>query len=209
MQGTGKRIIFLTGILWCVFLTACSGNGFGENTTKSEKIGADTFQMENSMDSFREMPDGEEENMEQEIMTGSYAIQNTGTGKNIRPRNASTQDEAEVILYRHAKWKCMTWNFVHVEDNVYQLENLYTHKTFEPSEEPVSGAALWQQPIQEKDSQYWEFISLSDGIYLIRLKGTKLYVTISSEKGNSPIILMPREEGSNQEWTLIEQYPKY
>jgi len=74
MQGIGKSIILLTGILLCVFLTACSGNDSGENATKLEKTEADTFQMENSMDSSSEMPDGEEENMEQEIIAGSFAI---------------------------------------------------------------------------------------------------------------------------------------
>ncbi len=44
---------------------------------------------------------------------------------------------------------------------------------------------------------------------MIRLKDTDLYIAISSDKDNSPIILSGLEDSDRQTWTLIEQYPPY
>jgi hypothetical protein len=140
------------------------------------------------------------------IINGSFAIHNVKTGKNIRPYNAGISDGNDIILYPHHEWKCMTWQFHHIDGTAYQLQNLYTQKTFEPMSILELGVALWQQPLNTNSPQ-WEFIKQQEEIYLIKLKGTELYITISSDKTNSPIILMPYENSNNQQWVLLEQYP--
>ena len=76
-------------------------------------------------------------------LTRSFAIQNVQTGKNIRPYNSGTSNGNRIVLYDHNEWKCLTYEFIHVEKNIYQLKNLYTQKTFEPSSSLQSGVSLW------------------------------------------------------------------
>ncbi|QUS40062.1 hypothetical protein RPMA_15410 [Tardiphaga alba] len=142
----------------------------------------------------------------QEVGT-TYAIQNVLTAKNIRPFEAKKDDGNNIILYDHWSWKCMTWQFDQVQGNTYQLRNVYTSKTLEPSGTPGAMTALWQQPLGSSKTQYWDFISDGGETYLIRLKDTQLYVTISSEKTNSPIVLKPLQNSTAQKWRLIRQNP--
>lgn len=135
-----------------------------------------------------------------------YAIQNVETGKNIRPYKAGVADGNQIILYNHAKWKCMTWDFVSTFDEGYQLKNWYTSKTFVPSSIAESGSNLSQQPLRE-DSHHWEFIKQPDNTFLIRVLGTDLFLTVSSNKTNSPILLLPEQHTDRQKWRLIKQSP--
>lgn len=137
----------------------------------------------------------------------TFAIQNVKTGMDIRPYNASIYNETKIIQYKHAKWECMTWQMIKLEDGSYLLKNLYTQKTFQPKPSREPGTALWQQPLEANDNQYWEFIKLPNGTYNIKLKGTELYVTASSSENNAPIILIPLQEAADQKWILIEQHP--
>jgi hypothetical protein len=147
------------------------------------------------------------ENMQ--VINGAFAIHNVETGKNLRPYNANVSNGNRIVLYPHNEWKCLTWRFNHIEGTTYQLKNLYTEKTFEPKSSPESGVALWQQPLTKDSSQYWEFIEQPDDTYLIRLKDTELYITLSSDKTNSDIILMTYQNSSKQQLILIEQYPRF
>jgi hypothetical protein len=137
----------------------------------------------------------------------TYAIQNTGTGKDIRVYNAGNDDGTQIILYNHNNWECMTWQLIQLEDNTYLLKNLYTQKTFEPSAVPQSGVGLWQQTLGGSRLQYWEFIEQSNETYLLRLKDTELYVTATSDKNDTPIALMPKQDSDSQLWKLIRQNP--
>ena len=146
------------------------------------------------------------ENFSNEVITGSFAIRNIETGKNIRPYNANTSDENKIILYPHNEWKCLTWQFNHIGGTTYYLQNLYTQKTFEPMSTVETGVALWQKPLNNYSPQ-WEFLDQQNSIYVIRLKNTELYITISSNKNDSSIILMPFQNSKSQQWELVEQYP--
>ncbi|MDR2709521.1 MAG: RICIN domain-containing protein [Elusimicrobiota bacterium] len=147
----------------------------------------------------------------QSIISGTFAIKNPQTQKDVRPYRAGTADGNKIILYPHQEWKCMTWNFRHIEGSTYQLENLFTGKTFQASSAVKAGVTLWQQPLVNNDSaQYWEFLKQDNDTYLIRLKNTELYITISSDETNSNIILMPYQRNSTkQQWALIEQSPTF
>lgn len=142
----------------------------------------------------------------QNLITGDFAIRNIETSKNIRPYNAGTSDGNKIILYPHNEWKCLTWQFNHIDGTIYQLQNVYTQKTFEPVSAAEKGVALWQQPLNEY-SPKWEFLEQQEGVYAIRLVDTDLYITISSVKTDESIILMPYDNLSTQHWELIEQYP--
>lgn len=66
-----------------------------------------------------------------QTISGTYAIQNTVTNKNLRPYDAGNQNGNRIVLYNHVEWKCMTWQFIKLADNTYQLKNLFTSKTFQ------------------------------------------------------------------------------
>ncbi len=137
----------------------------------------------------------------------TYAIQNVGTGKDIRVYNVGVENETEIILYSHNEWECLTWQFIQLEENVFLLKNLYTQKSFEPSTVPVAGVNLWQQTLGGSPLQYWEFIKQSDETYLIRLKDTELYLTVTSDENDSDIVLMPKQDSDKQLWRLVRQNP--
>lgn len=137
------------------------------------------------------------------------AIQNVATGKNLRPYNAGKQDGNRIILYSHHKWMCLTWDFQQVGDQTFKLKNRYTGKTFQVDSLPVAGSSLYQQPLRADSLQDWEFIKKAENVYNIRLKGTNLYITISSAKINSPIILQHKDSTTRQEWRLLPQNPLF
>lgn len=139
----------------------------------------------------------------------TYAIRNVGVNKDIRVYNVGVEDETKVILYTHNHWECLTWQFIQLEENTFLLKNLATQKTFEPASAPKEGVALWQKSLGGSRLQYWQFIKQTDETYLIRLKDSELYLTATSDKDNSPIVLMPKQDTDKQLWRLIKQNPIY
>lgn len=137
----------------------------------------------------------------------SYAVQNVASGKDLRPQGANAADGTGIVTYDHWAWKCMTWRFVPAGGNTFRLENRYTAKTLQPSGRPAPQTSLWQRPLTDDAAQRWEFVPGPDGTYRIKLAGTALYLTASSERTNSPVILMPAQGSSAQQWKLIAQDP--
>lgn len=137
----------------------------------------------------------------------TYAIQNLATGKAIRPFNAKYESGIDIISYPLKNWECITWEFIEIDTNTYLLKDLFSEKSFQPKSEPKEGVGLWQQSLGGTKLQYWEFLKQTDEAYLIRLKGTELYVTACSDKTNSPIILMPKLDDKKQLWKKVRQTP--
>lgn len=137
----------------------------------------------------------------------TFAIQNVETKKALRPYNANIQNEVELISYPLKNWECITWEMIEIDEHTFLLKDLFTEKTFQPKSEPHPGVGLWQQSLGGTQLQYWEFLKQTDNSYLIRLKGTELYITASSAKTDSPIILMPKQNSQTQLWKLIRQTP--
>jgi hypothetical protein len=140
------------------------------------------------------------------LRTNTFAMQNAGTGMDIRVYNAGIADETKIIIYPHHNWECMTWQMIEQDDGSYLLKNLYTEKGFEPSESPAEGVTLWQQTLSAKEIQSWIFEEIN-GQYRIRLKDTDLYLTAETDKTNANLILMFKAEDKKQFWTLIPQQP--
>lgn len=142
---------------------------------------------------------------------GTYAIKNVETGILLRIKDANKSDGTPLVAYSPVNWKCVTWDFNHVDRQIYQLRNLFTGKTFQPvNSTPSDGVSLEQEPLISKQaSQQYEFIPVEKDIYLIRLKGTDLYITPSDNKGtiNSEIILAKKRGGKLQQWEIYEQKP--
>jgi len=137
----------------------------------------------------------------------TYAIQNASTGLCVRPYNAEYKIGNNIISYTHQNWECITWEMVALGNETYLLKNLFTEKTFQPKTAPKAGVELWQQSMGGTQLQYWEFLKQADETYLIRLKGTELYLTASSDKVNSAIILQTKQDIKTQNWKLVRQTP--
>jgi len=143
-----------------------------------------------------------------QAINGTYAIQNTVTNKNLRPYDAGNQNGNRIVSYDHIAWKCMTWEFINLKDSTYQLRNLFTSKTFQSKDTPAKkGSTLEQQPLSTSATQQWEFIKTSKNAYFIRLKGTDLYITASSDETNSDILLQEKQKTALQAWRLVAQKP--
>ncbi|MVN77526.1 hypothetical protein GO988_14415 [Hymenobacter sp. HMF4947] len=145
-----------------------------------------------------------------QVLQGTFAIRNVKTGLLLRIQDAQSADGTALVAYPPTNWKYMTWNFEHVEGNVYRLQNLLTHKTFQPDAAPAAGAALHQRPLAANQaSQQWEFEPGVGQTYRIRLRGTALYVTPAHATGavNTPILLAKKMDAPLQFWTLYRQHP--
>ncbi|WP_428663979.1 RICIN domain-containing protein [Runella sp.] len=143
---------------------------------------------------------------------GTFAVQNVATQKNLRPYEAQKAEGNRIVLYDHREWKCMTWDFQHKTDNVYQLKNLFTAKTFQTETQPKAGDKLIQKTLINDDlQQEWEFIKEAENQYSIRLKNTNLYVTAADSNGadNSAIILQEKQKSDLQRWKLVAQTPSF
>ena len=140
------------------------------------------------------------------LRTNTFAIQNVGTGMDIRVYNAGVPDGTKIILYPHHNWECMTWQIIENDGGSCLLKNLYTEKGFESSAEPSAGISLWQKPLKAKDCQRWVFEKIDDA-YRIRLSNTEWYLAAESSETNANLILLSSTNDNKQRWKLIEQHP--
>lgn len=141
---------------------------------------------------------------------GTYAIKNEQTGMLLRVKDAQSANGTPLVAYYPENWKCMTWDFQHVEGNTYKLKNLFTSKTFQPVTEANAGVALEEQPLNaDNATQQYEFEPIDQDTFLIKLKGTDLYLTPSDKKGsvNSKIILAKKTNTKDQYWDIYQQSP--
>ncbi len=146
-----------------------------------------------------------------QVIRGTYAIKNNETGILLRIKDANKSNGTHLVAYPPVNWKCVTWDFKHVEGQSYQLKNLFTSKTFQPANSASADRiALEQQPlVLNQQSQQYEFVPVEKDTYLIKLKGTGLYITPSDNKGaeNADIILAAKNGNKLQQWTIYEQKP--
>lgn len=147
-----------------------------------------------------------------QVIKGTYAIRNVQTGMSLRIKDANKNDGTPLVAYSPVNWKCMTWDFKHIQGQTYQLKNLFTSKTFQSKSLDASdGVSLEQRPIVENAPvQQYEFIPIEKDNYLIKLKDKDLYLTPSDSKGatNSAIILTKKNNIKLQQWTIYEQHPE-
>lgn len=146
-----------------------------------------------------------------QIIKGTYAIKNVKTGLLLRIKDANKTDGTPLVTYTPVNWKCVTWDFNHIDGQAYQLKNLFTGKSIQSlSQVPSSGDALKQQLLNNTKMQQYEFIPVEKNVYLIKLKGTDLYVTPIDEKGsiNAPIIFLKKNGSKLQLWTIYKQHPE-
>ncbi len=146
-----------------------------------------------------------------QTIQGTYAIKNVQTGMLLRIKDANGKNGTPLVAYTPINWKCMTWDFKHIDSNTYQLQNLFTGKTFQPKNNVATeGVLLEQQPlVMAQPNQQYDFIAVKKEVYLIRATGTDLYLTPVDKNGNTDTgITLYKKNGSPlQQWTIYLQKP--
>lgn len=170
---------FLTYGLWLVALVLIGAIGFRTRKNYQKKVGR----------------------------ANVFAVQNVRNRMNLRPLNAGLEDGAWIILYKHANWECMTWEFIHLEDGSLLLRNVFTEKSWHPVADPAPGVQLAQVPLGGVRYQGVLMEKLPDGTCLLRLQGTNLYLTPGSDEVNAPVVLMQKDGTDRQRWRLVPQRP--
>jgi hypothetical protein len=144
---------------------------------------------------------------------GTFAIKNIETEMLLRPKSANKSDHTPIVLYSPTNWKCLTWDFINVNENTYHLKNLFTDKTFQPINLNTSAKIELEQLPLEIGSvkQQWEFIEVNENQYLIKLTGSDLYITPENSCGdtNSNVYLEPKRDDNLQLWAIYEQNPSH
>ena len=144
-----------------------------------------------------------------QIISGTYAIKNVQTGMLLRVKDANNKNGTPLVSYEPVNWKCMTWDFKHIEGDTYQLKNLFTGKTFQTNES-VNGGVLEQQPLVTAQlNQLYDFIPLQNNVFLIKQKGSELYLTPTDKNGgiNTNMKMAKKDDSKFQQWTIYEQKP--
>ncbi|MBL4679048.1 MAG: RICIN domain-containing protein [Mucilaginibacter sp.] len=144
-----------------------------------------------------------------QTIKGTYAIKNVETGMLLRIKDANTKNGTPIVLYEPQNWKCMTWDFKHVDGNTYQLQNLFSGKTLQALS-ASTGSVFDEQPIKQSEaSQLYDFEPAGKNVFLIKLKGTDQYITSTgeSEQINSLVKLAPKSGSKSQQWTIYQQSP--
>ena len=144
-----------------------------------------------------------------QVIKGTYAIKNVQTGMLLRMKDANNKNGTPLVAYEPVNWKCMTWDFKHIEGETYQLKNLFTGKTFQ-AVDSINGGVLEQQPLVASQlNQQYDFVPVGINIYFIKLKGSDLYLTPTDKNGavNSRIKLAKKDGSKLQQWTIYEQNP--
>ena len=144
-----------------------------------------------------------------QVIKGTYAIKNVQTGMLLRVKDANNKNGTPLVSYEPVNWKCMTWDFKHIEGDTYQLKNLFTGKTFQ-AVDSADGEVLEQQPLVTAQlNQQYDFVPVKNNIFLIKQKGSELYLTPSDKNGavNSSIKIAKKDGSKLQQWTIYEQNP--
>jgi Ricin-type beta-trefoil lectin domain-like len=146
-----------------------------------------------------------------QVIRGTYAIKNIQTGMLLRIKDANGKNGTPLVAYTPLNWKCMTWDFKHIDSNTYQLQNLFTSKTFQCEKGVAAeGVLMEQQPLVMKQiNQQYVFIAVKKDVYLIRVKGRDLYLTPVDKNGTTDtgITLLKNDGSTLQKWTIYEQKP--
>ena len=135
----------------------------------------------------------------------SYQIRNCKFDELLRPKDANNADGVHLVLYPAQPWKCMTWKLQPMGDSKVQLQNHFTHKTFEVQKSGTHPVVV-QIPFDRDAAKrsVWKLEKLPNGFYRISDVATGQALTAISK---NEVVLTAGEEKPEQQWDLIETDP--
>jgi hypothetical protein len=136
--------------------------------------------------------------------TNSYQIRNQKFGDLLRPKDANNAEGTRIVLYPAQPWKCMTWKLRPAGENVYQVQNHFTSKTFviKPGndERNVVQTAF---PREATERPTWQFTKLTDGSYKISdPKSGEVLTAVDGDGRAAQVVAAPWQEKPEQKWLL-------
>jgi hypothetical protein len=139
------------------------------------------------------------------VVEKSYQIRNCKFGELLRPENANNANGTHIVLYPAQPWKCMTWKLLPAGDSAFQLQNHFTHKTFESGTNGTQSVVV-QIPFAREASKRpsWKLEKLPNGFYRIVDVASGQSLSASSK---DVVVLAPKDETQEQQWELIEIDP--
>ncbi len=103
-----------------------------------------------------------------QVEENSYMVQNVGTGKVMRIKDANSKNGTPIVAYSPVEWKCVTWDFRKLANGNYHLVNLFSGKTMQPA---TDGKAMEEQPLDKNsETQQFQVVKTSRNQYEIKLK---------------------------------------
>ena len=139
----------------------------------------------------------------------SYQIRNVKFGELLRPEDANSANGTRLVLYPAQPWKCMTWKFFPAGDDVFQLKNHFTAKTFLAGSTNEFVSPVTQVPFGQDAATRpaWRFVKLSDGTYeIVEIKSGHALTAVTAD-GSEKIVTEAWSEKPAQKWELIETDP--
>ncbi len=98
-------------------------------------------------------------------------IINSQTSKSLRPYNAGTGDNVNIVQYTYnSTWTSEHWTITDLGNNYYSIRNVYTGKSLRPlNASTIAGANIIQYTYDSTwQSEQWELIPEGAGYYGIR-----------------------------------------
>ena len=144
------------------------------------------------------------------LMIMGAQISNQKYGGLLRPLNAKRSEGTPLVLHPSQPWKCMSWKFDRRGNQIYQLTNYFTEKSFQPLEGQIAPPIpLVQASLAQNKAQLWQFVPIGSGLYKILSVETGLALTAVELEDTSQIavFLSPWENSEQQQWVL-DDLPK-
>ncbi len=143
----------------------------------------------------------------------TYQLRNQQFGDLLRPQDANSADGTLIVLYPAQPWKCMTWRLQPAGGATFQVQNLFTAKTFAPDRlAETRQSAVVQVPFKSGtgDVPAWSFTQLKDGSYkIIEPQSGQALTAVKGEKDSQIRVVMAAwQELNSQKWELQKMDPK-
>lgn len=107
-------------------------------------------------------------------IAGTKNIVNKYTNKALRPLNAGTANDVQIVQYAlTSNWNSQKWEIVDIGGNYYKIVNKHTGKALRPLAGGTGNdVSIVQYGYNGWDTQKWEFIDAGNGYYQIKNKHT-------------------------------------
>jgi hypothetical protein len=142
----------------------------------------------------------------------TYQIRNLKYQELLRPLDANNADGTPIVLYSAQPWKCMTWRLQPAGESAFQVQNLFTFKTFGVSSTTNLPPSVSQVPLAPRGgvSPTWRFLRLEDGNYKITdsHSGRALTAVKAAGEYSIKIVAAPWQNRDEQKWRLEKMNPQ-
>jgi hypothetical protein len=140
----------------------------------------------------------------------TFQVRNKKFTDLLRPEDASSADGTRIVLYPRQHWKCLTWSFHPAGESAFQLQNLYTSKTFAADSAENAKLFLKQVPFAKNPGERptWKVVRLADGtVKITDAKSGKALTAVPGDHGTG-VMLADWQDTDEQKWELLKIDPK-